>query len=61
MSLPSLERITVIRELYPKCYYCGGSIAKANLRDLVKVHDRDRLAHRDCLGAEADEGTPDAA
>jgi len=50
-----LERIDVIRDLYPKCYYCGGSIRGASIRDLVKVTDRDRLAHRDCLAAEAEE------
>lgn len=54
MSLPSLERIETIRQLFNKCYYCGGSIRQTPLRDLVKVNDRDRLAHRDCLAAEAE-------
>lgn len=54
-KLPQLERIDVIRDLYPKCFYCGGSIRQTPLRELVKVHDRDRLAHRDCLAAEADD------
>lgn len=60
MTLPTLERIAVIRDLYPKCYYCGGSIRKALLRELVKIADKDRLAHRDCLAAEA-EASDDAA
>ncbi len=49
------ERLEVIREMFPKCYYCAGSLRAANLRDLVKVESRDRLAHRDCLAAEAEE------
>lgn len=49
-----LDSIEVMRDLFPKCYYCGGSIRQTGLRDLVKVAERDRLAHRDCLAAEAE-------
>lgn len=46
----------VARELYRKCYFCAGSILKTPLHELVEVTGRaNRLAHRDCLGAEADD------
>ena len=46
----------VARELFGKCYFCAGSILKTPLDELVEVTDRpNRLAHRDCLAAEADD------
>ena len=60
MTLPTLAKIKTIQEMFPKCYYCGGSIRKALLHELVKIADKDRLAHRDCLAAEA-EASDDAA
>lgn len=60
MTFPTLAKIKAIQEMFPRCYYCGGSIRKALLRELVKVADKDRLAHRDCLAAEA-EASDDAA
>lgn len=54
MTLPTLAKIRTIQEMFPKCYYCGGSIRKSLLGDLVVITDKDRLAHRDCLAAEAE-------
>ena len=46
----------VVRDLYRKCYFCAGSILKTPLDELQEVTDRpNRLAHRDCLAAEADD------
>lgn len=45
----------VARDLFRKCYFCARSIVKTPLHELVEVTDRpNRLAHRDCLAAEAD-------
>lgn len=47
----------VARDLYRKCFFCAGSILKTPLEDLVEVTDHaNRLAHRDCSAAEADDG-----
>lgn len=49
----------VVREMFPKCYFCAGSLLNVPDKDLVEVTDRpNRLAHRDCLAYEADDGTP---
>lgn len=46
----------VAREMFRKCYFCAGSILKTPLTELVEVTGRqNRLAHRDCLAAEADD------
>ncbi len=49
------ERVAVIRDLYPNCAYCGFSLRGATLGHIVPVIGRDRMAHRDCLAAEAEE------
>ncbi len=49
------ERARVILDLYPNCAYCGFSLRGATLGNLVPVFGRDRMAHRDCLAAEAEE------
>ncbi len=49
------ERVAVIRDLYPNCAYCGFSLRGATLGNIVPVFGRDRIAHRDCLAAEAEE------
>lgn len=43
-----IETIEVMRELYPKCFYCAASIRRTPLRDLVAVAGRNRLAHVVC-------------
>ncbi len=51
---PDVERATVILELFPDCAYCGFSLRGSTLGNLVTVFGRDRMAHRDCLAAEAE-------
>jgi hypothetical protein len=60
MSAPSRIRLAeqfltfaVMRELFPLCHYCGTSLAHEPLGKLVKVQDRNRLAHQQCPQAEA--------
>jgi hypothetical protein len=46
----------VARDLFPRCPHCGLSILRTAVGDLVEVSGREhRLAHRDCLAAEAEE------
>lgn len=63
-STPSTERRTTaaereyIREHYPKCFLCGGSIRVVPLSELVPVAGRNRLTHRVCAEREAHELSP---
>lgn len=53
----TLDRVNVILEMFPKCYYCGrATLTGLPIGDLVAVAGHNRLAHRDCLAAEASEG-----
>jgi hypothetical protein len=47
-----LDRIEAIRDLFPRCRYCGGSIQFTPLARLELVMDGSRLAHRRCVPEE---------
>lgn len=44
----SVQRILVMREMFPKCYYCAASIRHTRIGELVKVDGKNRLAHKLC-------------
>ena len=48
----TLERIEVMRELFPRCFYCGEPVNE--LRDTAVVAGRNRLAHVVCPPARTD-------
>lgn len=39
---------SVIRDLFPKCFYCGESMQDQPLTELVAIAGRNRLAHQEC-------------
>jgi len=47
------ERWDEIRRLFPHCANCGLALASTPDGELYEVNARNRLAHRDCLAAEA--------
>lgn len=48
----TLERIEVMREMFPRCFYCGEAIDE--LRQVAVVAGRNRLAHQVCPPARTD-------
>lgn len=40
--------VAVMRELFPKCYFCAATITQTPLSQLVKVAGKNRLGHADC-------------
>lgn len=46
----TVHKLLVMRYMFPKCYYCAGSIGALPLRELVKIAGKDRLAHKKCPG-----------
>lgn len=42
--------IAVMREMFPKCFYCAASLTHTPLSQLVKVEGKNRLAHAECPG-----------
>ncbi|HXD22892.1 MAG TPA: hypothetical protein VN613_05995 [Gemmatimonadaceae bacterium] len=43
-----IDAMITIRELFPKCHYCGEEIRHVPLAHLAKVDGRNRLAHLSC-------------
>jgi len=47
-----LDRLEAIRDMFPRCRYCGGQLEFTPLERVVLVQGEDRLAHRRCVPSE---------